>query len=196
MQVIARVLSHPNSDRWSLAGGVIVEHDVDVESGRNGLFGRGQELAQFRRPVSLLAAADDPTGNDVQGGEQRCRAAALAVMAAPLDLSSAASAVAAECGSSASICDFSSTHSTSARSGGGESAGSKFAPRPPERWTRQIGRGRRNGDIFSPTRMARFPRPSRLPKSWSRLRCPTDYGQRYPCVNCGATRPDCHNGRS
>ena len=45
-----------------------------------------QKFAEFDRAVALVAAADDPTGGDVQGGEQRGCAVALVVMAAPLDL--------------------------------------------------------------------------------------------------------------
>ena len=45
-----------------------------------------QELAEFDRAVTLVAAADDLAGGDVQGGEQRGRAVPLVIMAAPLDL--------------------------------------------------------------------------------------------------------------
>ena len=86
MQVIARVSGEPGFDRRCLVGGVIVEHQMDVEIGRHGLFDRGQEPAEFDRAVALVATADDPAGGDVQGGEQRGRAVALVVMAASLDL--------------------------------------------------------------------------------------------------------------
>ena len=59
-------------------GGVVVEHQVDVEIGRHG---------RFDRAVALVAAADDPAGGDVQGGKQGSRAVARVMMAAPLDLS-------------------------------------------------------------------------------------------------------------
>jgi hypothetical protein len=50
-------------------GGVIVEHEMDVEIGRHRLLDLGQELAEFNRAVTLVAAADDVAGSDVQGGE-------------------------------------------------------------------------------------------------------------------------------
>src|SRR6516165_3569522 len=80
------VAGEPGFDGRRFMGGVIVEHQMDVEIGRHGLLDLGQEFAEFDRPVALVAAADDPTGGDVQGGEQRGRAVALVVMAAPLDL--------------------------------------------------------------------------------------------------------------
>src|SRR6516225_2262147 len=87
MQVIARVSSEPGSDWWCLVGGVIVEHQVDVEIGWHGLFDRGQEPAEFDCAVALVATADDPAGGDVKSGEQRGRAVALVVMTAAFDLS-------------------------------------------------------------------------------------------------------------
>ena len=86
MKMIARVAGEPGFDRWRFVGGVIVEHQMDVEIGRHGLLDLRQEFAEFDCAVALVAAADDPTGSDVQGGEQRGRAVALVVMAAPLDL--------------------------------------------------------------------------------------------------------------
>ena len=57
MQVIARVFSEPGSDRRCLVGGVIVEHQVDVEIGWHGRFDRGQEPAEFDG-VALATAGD------------------------------------------------------------------------------------------------------------------------------------------
>ena len=63
-------------------GGVIVEHQVDVEIGWHGLFDGRQEPAEFDRAVPLVTTANDPAGEDVEGGEQRGRAMALVVMGA------------------------------------------------------------------------------------------------------------------
>ena len=71
VEVIARVAGEPRFDGWRFVGGVVVEHQMDVEIGRHGLLDLRQEFAEFDRPVALVAAADDPTGGDVQGGEQR-----------------------------------------------------------------------------------------------------------------------------
>jgi hypothetical protein len=76
MQVIARVSSEPGSDRRCLVGGVIVEHQVNVEIGWHGLFDRGQKPAQFDCAVALVATADDPAGGDVKSRTTRsCRGA-------------------------------------------------------------------------------------------------------------------------
>jgi hypothetical protein len=39
---------------------------MDVEIGRHGLLDLPQEFAEFDRAVALVAAPDDPTGDDVQ----------------------------------------------------------------------------------------------------------------------------------
>ena len=53
-------------------GGVIVEHEMDVEIDRHGLLDLRQEVAEFDRTVTLVAAADDPAGGNVQGSEPTC----------------------------------------------------------------------------------------------------------------------------
>ena len=60
----------PGFDGRRLVGGVIVEHQMDVEIGRHRLLDLRQEVAEFDRTVTLVAAADDPAGGNVQGGEQ------------------------------------------------------------------------------------------------------------------------------
>jgi hypothetical protein len=81
--MIARVAGKPGLHRRRLVSGVIVEHQVDAEIDRHRLRDPGEELAEFDGAVALVAAGDDPDGGDVQGGEQRGDAVALAVMAAP-----------------------------------------------------------------------------------------------------------------
>ena len=71
VEVIARVAGEPGFDGRRFVGSVIVEHQMDVEIGRHGLLDRGQELAEFDRAVTLVAAADDMAGGDIQSGEQR-----------------------------------------------------------------------------------------------------------------------------
>lgn len=66
-------------------GGVVVEHEVDVEFSRDGPLDSGEEFTEFDCATPLIAAANDPAGGNVEGGEQRGRAVALVVMAAPLD---------------------------------------------------------------------------------------------------------------
>ena len=70
VEVVARVAGEPRFDGWRFVGGVIVEHQMDVEIGRHGLLDLRQEVAEFDRAVPLVAAADDPAGGNVQGDEQ------------------------------------------------------------------------------------------------------------------------------
>ena len=44
VQVIARVTGQPSADRRGLVGGIVVEHQVDVEIGGHRRFDRRQEL--------------------------------------------------------------------------------------------------------------------------------------------------------
>lgn len=85
VQVIARVASRALTGR-RLVGGVIVEHQMDVEIGRHGLLDLRQEVAKFDPAVPLVAAADDPASGNVQGGEQRGCAVPRVIMAALLGL--------------------------------------------------------------------------------------------------------------
>ena len=59
---------------------------MNVEIGRHGLLDLREEVAEFDRTVTLVAAADDPAGGNVQGGEQGGRAVPRVIMAAPLGL--------------------------------------------------------------------------------------------------------------
>ena len=78
----------------------------------------GQELLELDRAVAAVQRADDLAGGDVQRGVEARRAGALVVVGGALGDARAASAGSARCGPSAWIWDFSSTHSTTARSGG------------------------------------------------------------------------------
>jgi len=60
VEVIARVAGEPCLDRRRLVDGVVVEHEMDVEVGRHGLLDLGQELAEFDRAVTLVAAMTWP----------------------------------------------------------------------------------------------------------------------------------------
>jgi hypothetical protein len=60
MHVIPRVAGEPSLDRRRLVSGVIVEHQMDVKIGRHDLLDLGEEVAEFGRAMTLVAAADDP----------------------------------------------------------------------------------------------------------------------------------------
>jgi hypothetical protein len=87
VEMVTRMASQPCLDRRGLVGGVIVEHEVEVEIGGHRLFDRVEELTELDRAVALVAAANDPSGGDVERGKQRGGAVADIVVAAPLGLS-------------------------------------------------------------------------------------------------------------
>jgi hypothetical protein len=59
---------------------------MNVEIGRHGLLDLREEVAEFDRAVTLVAAADDPAGGNVQGGKQRGRAMPRVIMCISSDL--------------------------------------------------------------------------------------------------------------
>jgi hypothetical protein len=86
---------------------------MNVQIVRNSGFDLIEKLAELIGAMASIALADDPAGCDVEGGKQRGDAVAFVVVTTARRL--------ANMGwlrSSAWICDFSSTHSTMARSGG------------------------------------------------------------------------------
>ena len=86
MGVPARPLGEPIPDDFGFMGGVIVHDDMNIEiTGHIGL-DPVEKLAELPRPVTAKALADDLAGGDVEGGEQRGRAVAFVIVAAPLDL--------------------------------------------------------------------------------------------------------------
>ena len=58
VEVVARVAGEPGFDRRRFVGGVIVEHQMDVEIGRHGLLDLRQEFAEFDRAVALVTVPD------------------------------------------------------------------------------------------------------------------------------------------
>ena len=56
VEVVARVAGEPGFDGRRFVGGVVVEHQMDVEIGRHGLLDLRQEFAEFDRAVALVAA--------------------------------------------------------------------------------------------------------------------------------------------
>jgi transposase len=86
MQVIARPFGEPGFDRGRLVGGVVVDDEVDVESGRHGRIDGVEEASELAGAMSSVAAAEHVAGGDIKRGEQRRRAVALVVVAASLGL--------------------------------------------------------------------------------------------------------------
>ena len=107
----------PVADRLGLVGPVVVHDDVDVEISRDVRLDEVEEFAELSGPMARETFADDLSRGDVEGREERGRAVALVVVAAPLRLPGAHGKRGWE-RSKAWIWLFSSTQRTRARSGG------------------------------------------------------------------------------
>src|SRR5271166_4924502 len=112
----AAPFGEPVADLFGLISRRIVHDDVSVEIGGDMVFDGVEEAAEFLRPVARHAFADDGSGLHVKGGKQRGRPVPLIVMGAPFGLPWRIGN-SGWVRSSAWICDFSSTQSTSAWSG-------------------------------------------------------------------------------
>src|SRR5471030_1349357 len=97
-------------------GCVIVHDEMNVQIVWNSGFDLIEKLAELLSAMASIALADDPAGCDVEGSKQRGDAVTLVVV-------TTARRLAGSHGQhglatiQAWICDFSSTHSTMARSG-------------------------------------------------------------------------------
>ena len=98
-------------------GPVVVHDDVDVEITRDVRLDEVEEFAELSGPMARETFADDLSRGDVEGREERGRAVALVVVAAPLRLPGRIGKRGWE-RSRAWIWLFSSTQRTRARSGG------------------------------------------------------------------------------
>ena len=100
-----------------LVGGVVVEDDVDGLACRNVPFDLVEEADELLMPVALHVLADDRSVQHVERGKERRRAVALVVVGhgGPRPFFSGRPGWVR---SSAWICDFSSTDSTTAWAGG------------------------------------------------------------------------------
>ena len=72
-----RPFSQPSSDQWGLVRGVIVHDEMDVEFAWYGSLDLVKELAELGGAVAPVALANDPSGRNIEGGEQRCGAMPL-----------------------------------------------------------------------------------------------------------------------
>src|SRR6267154_3717510 len=116
MDVEARAPGQPCPDLGSVVGGVVVAHQVHVKVRGYGLVDRGQELLEFDGAVAAVQFADDRAVGDVEGGEQAGDAVPQVVVGAPLG--HARHHRQHRLGPVQCIWLFSSTHSTTALSGG------------------------------------------------------------------------------
>jgi len=71
----------PFPNQRGLVGGVVIHDDMDVKFARHGGLDLVEELAELGGTAASIALADDPSGRNVEGGEQRCGAAPFVFMA-------------------------------------------------------------------------------------------------------------------
>src|ERR1700712_376982 len=107
----------PVADQRGLMRGIVVPVQMHVEIARHAGFDLIEKLAEFLCPMTRIALADHLVGGDIERSEQRGRPMPGVVVAGPLRLPGRIGNI-AWLRSSAWICDFSSTHSTKACSGG------------------------------------------------------------------------------
>lgn len=83
MHMEAGVPAQPVPDLGGVVGGVVVAHQVNVESRRHGLVDGDQELLELNRPVTAVQLADDGAVGDVEGGEQAGDTVPQVIVSAP-----------------------------------------------------------------------------------------------------------------
>lgn len=89
MQVEARMVLQPASNRRRLVGSVVVEDHVDVEVLRLGRVDGLQELTELEGAMAFLAFPDDLPCPGIQGGKERERPVTLVVVGSALRLARA-----------------------------------------------------------------------------------------------------------
>ena len=117
VNVPARTAGEPGSDLGMLVGGVVVDDEMDVELSRHVGLDVTQEGEELLMAMAGFALGDDRAVEHVEGGEQGGRAVALIVVGHAFDVAEAHGKHGLG-GSRAWIWLFSSTHSTTALSGG------------------------------------------------------------------------------
>jgi len=80
VQLKARALEQPALNSGSFMSTVVVEDQMDVETGRDLRIDLVEELAKLKGTVPAMKLTDDLAGLSVQGGEERSGAVALVVM--------------------------------------------------------------------------------------------------------------------
>src|SRR6516225_6346025 len=89
MDVPARPFGEPVADQRSLVGGVVVHDEMDIEIARDGGLDLVEELAKLGGAVAGEAFADHLARRNVERREERDRAVAGIVVAAPCGLTGA-----------------------------------------------------------------------------------------------------------
>ena len=113
----ARPLCQPTSDLRMLVGGVVVDHQMNLEIGRHVAVDMLQKGQKLLVPVARATLGEHPTVGDVERGKQGCRAMSKVIVVNAIDIAEAKRQDRLV-RSSAWIWLFSSTHNTTACSGG------------------------------------------------------------------------------
>src|SRR5579863_4435745 len=79
--MVAWPLLQPAADQSSLMGSVVVQHQVNIESGRHGSIDLLEEIQELDRTMASIALAQD-----VESGEQAGDAMSFVVVGASLQL--------------------------------------------------------------------------------------------------------------
>src|SRR5208337_5166016 len=82
VDVEARALQQPALDESGFMGGVVVHDQVHVQLRRHAGLDGVEEVAELRRAVAALGAADDLAGLRIEGGEQGGGAVAQVIVGA------------------------------------------------------------------------------------------------------------------
>src|SRR6185437_2936267 len=89
MDMPARPLGEPVADQWGLVRSVVVHDEMDVKTAWDGGLNLVEELAELSGAVARIAFADDLARRSVERCEERGRAVARVVVAAPRGLTGA-----------------------------------------------------------------------------------------------------------
>src|SRR3954451_20396827 len=80
VQMIARPRCQPLLHLWMLVGSVIIEHQVDVQSGINGLINATEEAQELLVTVAGMALGNDGPLKHVERREQGSRSMTLVIV--------------------------------------------------------------------------------------------------------------------
>ena len=70
VQVVTRMTKKPSLDEWCLVGGIVVQHHVDLNTGRDLRVNHLEEFLELQRAVATKTLTDDVAGRDVQCRKQ------------------------------------------------------------------------------------------------------------------------------
>lgn len=86
MKMIARALQQPAFDEIGLVRGIVVEHQMDFQTDRDGLVDEIEKLAELLAAMFGKALADDLAGGQIQGRKKTGGAMTKVVRRAPFEL--------------------------------------------------------------------------------------------------------------